>query len=691
MNRPRSILVTLLTLLLAPALMQAGDGPKTAKITYDEHVRPILFEKCLGCHSADKMRGGLAVSSYSALMSGGSSGEVVKPGDPDSSRLFQLVSHKQEPKMPPKTDRIPDASLETIKQWIAGGALENAGSKAKPANKPKVDVALSGAIKGKPAGPPPMPTTRLNLDPIVRTARASAVTALASSPWAPLLAVGGQKQVLLYHSDTMDLLGVLSFPEGVPNVLKFSRNGSLLLAAGGRGSKLGKAVVWNVQTGERLFEVGEESDSVLAADISSDQSQIALAGPGKIVRVYSTKDGQLLREIKKHTDWVTALEFSPDGVLLATGDRSGGLFVWEAFTGREYFTLRAHTAMITDLSWRADSNVLASSSEDTTIRLWEMENGGNIKGWGAHGGGVAAVHYSKDGRIVSCGRDRVAKIWDQNGAQQRVFEAFPDIALKATFTHDGACIVCGDWTGQLRVWRSADGKHVANLTTNPASATERLALLTQEVATRQAAQPNLTAAVGVSQAAAQKTAQELALMRQAFAATPLGLKAATDLLNGAKAHADRMQAELAAVQAQVTARDVYAKALADAAARVKDAADKAKDNKELAAAAAKARDLAVQASAELAASQKLAAEKTAAVQAAGAAFGQAQQQHASAAAASATSTKMLETLTAQANAAAAKAAADKAALDENTAALANARAQLDRLKTYVATAKQTRP
>ena len=111
---------------------------------------------------------------------------------------------------------------------------------------------------------------------------------------------------------------------------------------------------------------------------------------GKIIRVYSTTDGSVLREIKKHTDWVTAVEFSPDGVLLATGDRNGGLFVWEAFTGREYFSLRGHTAMITDVSWRDDSNVLASSSEDTTIKLWEMENGGNIKSWGAHGGGRRA-------------------------------------------------------------------------------------------------------------------------------------------------------------------------------------------------------------------------------------------------------------------------------------------------------------
>ena len=128
-------------------------------------------------------------------------------------------------------------------------------------------------------------------------------------------------------------------------------------------------------------------------------------------------------------------------MLLATGDRNGGLFVWEAPTGREYFALRGHTATITDVSWRDDSNVLASASEDTTIKLWEMENGGKIKNWGAHGGGAQSVQFAHDGRLVSTGRDRVTKLWDQNGAVQKQFEALPDIGLRAVVTHDNAKVV----------------------------------------------------------------------------------------------------------------------------------------------------------------------------------------------------------------------------------------------------------
>src|SRR5690606_31398838 len=155
------------------------------------------------------------------------------------------------------------------------------------AAKPKFDLTMSAAPGQRPEGPPPLPG-RLSLEPVVRTENTTAVTALATNPWSPLAAVAGQKQALLYNSQTLELLGVLPYPEGVPYVLKFSRSGDMLMAGGGHGAASGKVVVWNVKTGERVIEVGDELDAVLAADISADRTQIALGGPNRVVRIYST-------------------------------------------------------------------------------------------------------------------------------------------------------------------------------------------------------------------------------------------------------------------------------------------------------------------------------------------------------------------------------------------------------------------
>ncbi len=671
-------------LLVLPLGLQAADPAKPAKITYDEHVLPILREHCIACHNQDKKKGGLTLNTFTALMEGGSSGAAVKPGDASNSLLFRVMAHLQEPFMPPSKPKLPEANLAMIQKWIEGGALENAGSKAVTGTKPKTDIGLTSIIRGKPEGPPPMPPTTLALAPVVQVQRPTAVTAIASSPWAPLVAVAGQKQVFLYHSDTLDLLGVLPFPEGVPHVLKFSRAGGLLLAGGGRGGKSGKVVVWKVTTGERVIEIGDETDAVLAADISPDQTQIALGGPSKVVRIYSTKDGKLLQEIRKHTDWIYALEFSPDGVLLASGDRNGGLFVWEAFTAREYFSLRGHTKAITAVSWRNDSNVLASASEDTTIRLWEMENGNPIKNWGAHGEGAEFVQFARDNRLVSTGRDRLTKVWDSNGAQQRVFEAFPDVGLRATFSHDGARVIGGDWSGKINVWAMADGKLVGNLSANPPSLAEQFEAAAKELVARVAARDAVLATAKASRAAADKAAADLAAAQKMAADSQAAIKAAADALVQAQAKLNQANATVQQAQAEVAAKELLVKALTEAATKVKTEADKKKDDKALAGAAARAAEIANQAAAELTAAQKnvttaMAGQKLATDQ-----LAVAQKNDMTARANAVNAPKEIAARTATARTTADKAKADQVALDQANAAVKAAADKVDRTKAALA-------
>jgi hypothetical protein len=682
------LLSSLCSLCLCGELF-AADAKKPAKITYDQHVLPLFREKCVACHNQDKKRAGLVLDNYTKVMEGSSSGAVVKAGDAEGSALYRVMAHKEEPFMPPKSPMLPKESIDLIEQWIVGGALENAGSKAIIVNKPKVDIGLSSVVRGKPDGPPPMPPKTLPLDPVVRSTRGTAIIALASSPWAPLLAVGGQKQVLLYHSDTLELLGVLPFPEGTPHVLKFSRNGSLLLAGGGHDGKSGRVVVWGVAKGERILALGEETDAVLAADISPDQTQIALGGPSKVVRLYSTKDGKLLQEIRKHTDWVTTLEYSPDGVLLATGDRNGGLFVWEAFTAREYFTLRGHTAGIMEVSWRGDGNVCASGSEDGTIRLWEMENGGAIKTWAAHGG-VQSVRYARDGRIVSCGRDRVTRLWDGNGAAQRAFEAFGDLALRATFSHDGGRVSAGDWNGQILVWNTADAKRLGTLTATPPGVAEQLELAVKELAARQTVLTQLTGTATASRAAAEKAAADLAAAQKAVADTTAAAKSAKETLARATDAMNKSKAASENAQVDLRAKDVLTQGLNETASKLKATADKAPQDRGLVAAAARARSLADQVSAELPAARKAVTDATAAIQKASTELAGVQQNVTATTNAAVAAPKLVEARQAALKAAMVKAAADQAALEQGKAGVTAAMAAVEKWKSAQAATRQTR-
>lgn len=654
--------------------VSAADAPK---VTYVDHVLPILRAKCLSCHNTDKKSGGLDLSNFTAVKTGGGSGEIFDPGNSGASILWKVINHEEEPKMPPNSDKLPADMLSVIKSWIDGGALETTSSKALASKKPKMDLKLTAAPTVRPEGPPPMPE-RMSLAPVVKTKTTTAITSIAVNPWSPLVAVPGQKQVLLYNTATLELLGVLPYPEGIPQVLKFSRNGSLLMAAGGHAAAQGKVVIFNVRTGERVTEVGDELDTVLAADISPDQSLIALGGPAKMIRVYSIADGSKIWESKKHTDWVTSLAFAPDSVLLATGDRNGGVFVWEAETGREFHTLKAHTAMITGFSWRLDSNILASSSEDTTVRLWEMENGGNVKGWGAHGVGAASVDFARDGRIISAGRDRVVKIWDQNGTAVRTFEAMGDLALACAICNETNRVIGADWTGAIRVWNAVDGARIGDLSPNPPTLEERLASATVAVQATTAEAKAATDGYTATQAAADKAKADLNTANTKMAELT---KVVTDTTAAAVKSKEAIAAAQVAHDAAakiVATLDPVVPMLTESVAKGTEAAAKNVEDKEVAAAVTALKALLDNRAATLTNNKKVVADKVVELTKGKEQLAAQEKLVADSNVALDAVKKMVPDLTAADKAMAEKAAAAKAVADASAAKLANANKEVVR-------------
>jgi len=479
------------------------------KVTYDDQVGRLLTQHCGKCHGPERMRAGLDVTTYAGVLKGSSGGVVVEAGDPDGSVLYLAITHQREPTMPPGNGKLADPVIATLRAWIAGGLLESAGSQAKPKKKSRLAPIAAGAAD-RPTEPLPLPD-HLSLEPAVVTARPGALGAMAASPWSPVLALGGQKQVLLYDTRTFAPLGVLPFPEGQPCALAFSRDGRLLIAGGGHGGASGRAVAWNVADGERVLEAADEPDVLLAADLSADRSLVAFGGPQRVVKVVDAGGGATRHVVKKHTEWVTALRFSPDGVLWASGDRNGGLAVFEAQSGREMHTLVGHAAAITAVAWRDDSNVLASASEDGTVKLWEMFEGRQIASFAAHGGGVLALAMAHDGRLATGGRDRAAKLWSAEGQPQKSFE-LGALVTGVAFDDEGTRLFTGDARGEVVAWNVGDGARLATLALAPPTIAQRLQ---ESEATLAAALQQESAAATAQQSAEQAVVAPLAAVASA--------------------------------------------------------------------------------------------------------------------------------------------------------------------------------
>lgn len=453
------------TLSTTNAAAQNKAEEKTA-INYEDQIKPIFRQYCWKCHGEDQQKAELNLATFASTIKGGSAGKVVVAGRASGSILFEAITNEDpDARMPPKSPPLPTEKIELIRAWIQNGLLEKSGSKSLAAArdlnfKPGMDAT------SRPEGPAPMPHELPNAD-VPGTKRPLPIVALAASPWAPLLAVSGHEFVELIDLNTRKSLGKLAFPEGVPQVLRFSRNGKVLMAAGGKPVQSGKVVLYDVTTGKRLAVIGDEIDAILAADISPDQQHVAIGGSGKTVKVYGTEDGALKYKIVKHTDWITSVAFSPDGKQLASGDRAGGIHLWDAKSGAILLTLAEHKSAIRTLNWRSDSRMLASGGEDGLLVWWDANDGWPaisknnahppVRPAGQYGkipSGVLAAVFDAKGHLLSVGRDKVARWWDVNGTPLKSFPVPDAIPTQVAVSFDGQTLIAGDTAGQLHYWNS---------------------------------------------------------------------------------------------------------------------------------------------------------------------------------------------------------------------------------------------
>jgi mono/diheme cytochrome c family protein len=87
---------------------------------FKQKVAPIFERNCVMCHGARVQRSGLDLRSEETTLKGGARGHAVVPGDAGKSLLYRLIAHKEEPAMPMGMDKLGDADVAVIAQWING-------------------------------------------------------------------------------------------------------------------------------------------------------------------------------------------------------------------------------------------------------------------------------------------------------------------------------------------------------------------------------------------------------------------------------------------------------------------------------------------------------------------------------------------------------------------------------------------
>jgi len=110
--------------LLVMAHVRASDAQGLE--FFEKKIRPMLTEKCVGCHnSTGKAKGALMLDSRQGMLTGGNDGAAIVPGSPEKSLLIKAISYKDaELKMPPKEKggQLSADEIANFETWIKMGA-----------------------------------------------------------------------------------------------------------------------------------------------------------------------------------------------------------------------------------------------------------------------------------------------------------------------------------------------------------------------------------------------------------------------------------------------------------------------------------------------------------------------------------------------------------------------------------------
>jgi len=116
------LLAVIATLELAPA--DGIEALSSAQI-YQQHVQPLLTEKCVSCHGPLAQEAGLRLDAGILIRQAAEESELIRSNDPDASTLLRRVRHVEESeRMPPPGEgsALRDKEIAWLRQWIASGA-----------------------------------------------------------------------------------------------------------------------------------------------------------------------------------------------------------------------------------------------------------------------------------------------------------------------------------------------------------------------------------------------------------------------------------------------------------------------------------------------------------------------------------------------------------------------------------------
>jgi len=426
-----------LALVTIGCAVRAWAQVPAAEVSYFREIRPIIQQSCQGCHQPAAKYGGLDLTSYQSFAAGGGRGPAFQAGAPGESLVIAYLNGERQPRMPFGAEPLPGDQIELFRRWIASGA--------------KNDTAASERVTTSTKPAPP-------------------VTALAYSPDGAVLAVSGDREVLLYKADGSGFGARLPGLSERVQSLVFSRDGKMLVAAGGTPGEFGEVQFWDMARRKLQHSMTLTREPLSGASFSPDGSRAAVGGADNTVRLVDAAVGKELLKFSHHDSWVLGTAFSVDGKRIVSVGRDGIAQVNDATTGAFLENINTPHGELAAIVRHPTRDLILIGGAERVPYLYNLNRDALVRTFEAQDGPIFALAFSLDGGMIAVGGAGDDIPVYRTGTGERVATCKGSRGTYAVaFSPDGQRLAAGGGDGRVRICDTKSGGLVREFAPIPQS------------------------------------------------------------------------------------------------------------------------------------------------------------------------------------------------------------------------------
>jgi WD40 repeat protein len=219
-------------------------------------------------------------------------------------------------------------------------------------------------------------------------------------------------------------------------------------------------LVWDMVTGQRLYELQGHTDFVDSVKFSPDGGRLITASKDEIARIWDLSNHRQILSLPVGRSGNVAIAFSPDGKRLAATGEADTISIWDAANGKQVLTLEGHTAPVVQIAFSPAGTQLATSSENTEdgIKVWNVMTGKELFSL-KEDHPMFGLAFSPDGkRLAAVGAGRTAVVWDvAAGKKVLPLLGHSRAVYSVAFTPDGSRLATASGDGMVKIWDANRG------------------------------------------------------------------------------------------------------------------------------------------------------------------------------------------------------------------------------------------